>query len=73
MLSFTETNKNGRPRWMRIEQLPFSRATAYQLINKGVVRSVLMTWPGSKRGTRLVDSDSLDEYLESLMAKEVTA
>jgi hypothetical protein len=68
---FAETNAKGRPRWLRVEQLPFSRAVAYTLINKGVVNSVLMTWPGSKRGTRLIDADSLDRYLEGLMQEQV--
>lgn len=30
-----------------------------------------MTWPGSKRGTRLIDADSLDRYLEGLMQEQV--
>jgi hypothetical protein len=69
----TEVSASGRNRlrWGRVEQLPFSRVTAYELINSGLIVSVLMTWPGSRRGVRLIDLDSLDAYLEKLAAEQL--
>ena len=64
-----ELNRQGRARWLRVGQLPFSRVYAYQLINSGTLSSVLLQLPNSKRGVRLIDSDSLDELLER-MARE---
>jgi hypothetical protein len=67
---FAETTVNGRPRWLKVEHLPVSRAVTYKLIKEGLISSVLLTWPGSKRGVRLIDSDSFDAYLEQLAKKE---
>jgi hypothetical protein len=67
---FAERGSTGRARWLKINELPVSRSVAYELINSGVVASVLLTWPGSKRGIRLVDSDSLASYIEKLMAQQ---
>jgi hypothetical protein len=53
--------------------MPFSRAITYKLIDAGLVSSVVVTWPGSKRGRRLIDGDSLDWYLEKLTAKQAFA
>jgi hypothetical protein len=69
---FAEISKSGRPRWLRVHELPCSRAFAYDLINSGIVTSVLVQLPGSKRGLRLVDADSLDSYLEALAAQQKT-
>ncbi|HEV3210579.1 MAG TPA: hypothetical protein VGY91_09970 [Chthoniobacterales bacterium] len=51
--------------------MPFSRAITYKLIDAGL--SVVVTWPGSRRGRRLIDGDSLDSYLEGLTAKQALA
>ena len=53
--------------------MPFSRAITYKLIDAGLISSVVVTWPGSKRGRRLIDGDSLDWYLEKLTAKQAFA
>jgi hypothetical protein len=52
--------------------MPFSRAITYKLIDAGLISSVVVTWPGSRRGP-LIDGDSLDSYLESLTAKQALA
>jgi hypothetical protein len=53
--------------------MPFSRAITYKLIDAGLISSVIVTWPGSRRGRRLIDGDSLDSYLETLAAKQALA
>jgi hypothetical protein len=53
--------------------MPFSRAVTYKLIDAGLISSVVVSWPGSKRGRRLIDGDSLDAYLEMLTAKQAMA
>src|SRR5438132_13670240 len=40
--------------------------STYKLIDAGLISSVVVTWPGSRRGRRLIDGDSLDSYLETL-------
>jgi hypothetical protein len=56
-----------------IPRIPFSRAITYKLIDVGLISSVVVTWPGSRRGRRLIDGDSLDSYLDTLAAKQVLA
>ena len=34
--------------------------------------SVVVSWPGSKRGRRLIHGDSLDSYLEGLTEKQAS-
>jgi hypothetical protein len=46
--------------------MPFSRGYTYQLIDEGVLFSVELKLPGSKRSVRLIDADSLDRYLLKL-------
>jgi hypothetical protein len=67
---FSEPGKRGRGRWLSIDQCPFSRAYTYQLLKQGSVASVVVSLPGSRRSRRLVDGDSLDAYLERLMAEQ---
>jgi hypothetical protein len=62
----SETTANKRHRWLRMTELPFSRVYAYKLIDSGILNSVLLNNPGSKKGIRLVDGDSLDSYLMGL-------
>jgi hypothetical protein len=65
----SETTADKRRRWLRMTELPFSRVYAYKLIDAGILTTVLLTNPGSKKGIRLIDGDSLDAYLGEL-AKE---
>jgi hypothetical protein len=69
----SEISRSGRRRWLRVDEMPFSRAITYKLIDAGLILSVVVTWPGSRRGRRLIDGDSLDTYLESLTAKQALA
>jgi hypothetical protein len=56
-----------------MSELPFSRVYGYRLIEAGVLSSVLLKTPGSQKGIRLIDSDSLDRYLENLAAEQKEA
>ena len=56
----TEISRSGRRRWLQVKEMPFSRAITYKLISAGLISSVVVTWPGSRRGRRLIDGDSLD-------------
>jgi hypothetical protein len=56
----------GKTRWARVSEMPFSRGFTYQLIDEGVLFSVELKLPGSKRSVRLIDCDSLDRYLIKL-------
>jgi hypothetical protein len=66
-----ETLPAGAPlrcRYVRVEQAlqiyPWKRAKLYQLMGRGVIRSFLLKERGSLRGIRLLDRDSIDQYLE---------
>jgi hypothetical protein len=56
----------GVTRWLRINQLPFSRSFSYKLISDDLLFSVEFKIPGSNRSIRLVDAESLDRYLLKL-------
>jgi hypothetical protein len=58
-------------RWLDVDDVPLGRAVVYKMIRSGQLQSVLVNWPGSKRGRRLIDGDSLDAYLEELAAKQL--
>jgi hypothetical protein len=68
-----ERAKTGRPRWILVEECPFSRAYVYDLINRGLIGSVAVSFPGSRRKRRLIDADSLDRFLEGLMNEQKSA
>ena len=67
-----EINTSGRRRWLRVKELPWSRALTYSMLRAGVLQSILLTYPGCVKGLRLIDGDSLDRYLEGLAHKEFT-
>jgi len=52
--------------WLRMAELPIRRTLADDLRKKGVLLSVLVGRPGSKRGVRLVSLESLNAYLMGL-------
>lgn len=60
------SSKSGRRRWWRVDEIPLSRIAVYELIKSGLVQSIVVRWPGSTKGRRLIDGDSLDRYFESL-------
>jgi hypothetical protein len=70
---FSEISRSRRRRWLQVDEMPFSRAVTYKLIDAGLISSVVVTWPGSRRGRRLIDGDSLDSYLERLTANQALA
>jgi hypothetical protein len=39
------------------------------LIRRGIIKSALVSQPGSKRGARLINVASLDDYIESGVGK----
>jgi hypothetical protein len=67
---FRERGRSGRKRWLSVPESPFSRAYTYDLIKAGVIASVSVSLPGSRRNRRLIDGDSLDAFLERLMAEQ---
>ena len=69
----SEISRSGRRRWLRVDEMSFSRAITYKLIDAELISSVVVTWPGSRRGRCLIDGDSPDLYLESLTAKQALA
>jgi hypothetical protein len=58
--------RGSKSRWMRVADLPFSRGHVYRLILEGLLFSVELRLPGSKRPVRLIDGESLDQYLLKL-------
>jgi hypothetical protein len=56
----------GKTRWLRPDEMPFSRGYTYKLIDDGVLFSVELKLPGSGRSVRLIDANSLDRYLLKL-------
>lgn len=68
--SSTETNALPRE-WLRIkEACEFSRVSKpklYDLINRGLIKSVSLRERGQIKGTRLVSFDSLRDFLRSRM------
>jgi hypothetical protein len=66
-----QTNNTGRKRWLRINELPFSRQIYYDHFrnNHEILKSTIKL-PGSKKGIILIDSDSLDAYLEKLAVQQ---
>jgi len=68
-----EVSTSGRRRWLRVNELPWSRALTYSMLRAGVLQSILLTYPGCVKGLRLIDGDSLDRYLEGLAKQRVHA
>jgi hypothetical protein len=56
----------GKTRWLRVNELPFSRGHVYHLIAQDLLFSVEFRLPGSRRSIRLIDAESLDAYLLKL-------
>jgi hypothetical protein len=62
--------RRGKTRWLRPSDCPFSRGFTYKLIAEGVLFSVELKLPGSGRSVRLIDADSLDQFLIKLGRKQ---
>jgi hypothetical protein len=61
---------SGKIGWIRPKDLPFSRGHTYRLIFEGILESVELRVPGSKRSVRLINGDSLDRYLRGLSKQQ---
>jgi hypothetical protein len=64
----------GRPKFARIHQVRaengLTDSTIYRLITAKLIRSVDVRRPGCIRGTRLIDLESLDNYLNGLAEEQ---
>jgi hypothetical protein len=69
-LNPSELLRGGHFGWLRISDMPWSRGTTYRLISDGYLLSVVIQFPGSNRKIRLINGDSLDEYLHGLARKQ---
>ena len=59
--------------WLRMSQMPIGATLTRRLIAEGLLDSIVVSSPGSKRGVRLVSQESLDRYFRSLLPKKETA
>jgi hypothetical protein len=62
-----------KTRWLRLTDLPFCRATSYRMIEKGLLVSISLRLPGSRRTIRLIDAESLDRYVLKLGREQQAA
>ncbi len=57
------------PEWLRVKEAQdysrLSKAKLYDLINRGLIKSVSLKERGQVKGTRLISFDSLRAFLES--------
>jgi hypothetical protein len=51
-------------------QLPFGKVHAYDLIKRGLLTTILIKDPGRKLGIRLVEPESVEAYMKSLVVVE---
>jgi hypothetical protein len=59
--------------WLKLDELPIGKTLAYRLIEEGLLFSVVVGSPGTKRGRRLISRQSLNDYLKSLAVKPEAA
>lgn len=66
-----ETNRTGRKRWLRVSELPFSRQLYYKYFrgNPEIITANVKL-PGASKGVLLIDSDSVDRFLEKVAARQ---
>lgn len=50
--------------WLQMDELPFGKTLAYDLIERGELESVVVGKVGTKRGRRLISIESLNRYLK---------
>jgi hypothetical protein len=62
------------PHWLRPAQVPYyyglGRSTIYSLMKRGLVKSVSVTKKNTIRGSRLISSASIDNFLCTLQKQQ---
>jgi hypothetical protein len=60
-------------RYLRVQQVldfyPFKRAKLYELLARGDIKSFSLKEKGALRGLRLINRDSIDQFLEAKAAE----
>jgi len=63
------THHAGQPEWLRVNDAchysSLTKPKLYDLMNRGLIRSVALREPDQRKGTRLVHAASLRGFLES--------
>jgi helix-turn-helix protein len=63
-----------QPRWLRVKAAcaysGISRAKLYPMLAEGLIKSVSVVSAGRKRGFRVIDRYSIDEFLSKLGNKQ---
>jgi hypothetical protein len=58
-----------RSRYLRVQQVldwyPFKRAKLYEILSSGKIKSFVLKEKGALRGCRLIDRDSIDQFLQA--------
>jgi hypothetical protein len=66
--------KNATPRWGHYKRAELHSGLSTRLLQDyvrlGLIRSSVVTRPGAKRGVRLIDLHSLDEFIEAGIGKK---
>jgi len=69
-MKLRELQKLERAKFARVHQVRavygLTDPTIYRLISARLIKSVVVQLPGTSRGTRLIELDSLDTYLATL-------
>jgi hypothetical protein len=65
----SRSKTNYQPDWIRVSDVPFSKAHTYRLIRAGLLESALFDALKLGRGVRLISRRSLEE----LIAKEASS
>jgi hypothetical protein len=68
------TPLNYCPEWLKPGQVPFyfpviGRAQVYVLMSRGMIISKTSRLPGNRTGTRMVNVESIRQYIENLPSK----
>ena len=71
----TLAHQLNKPRFIRVSQVQaifgIGKTTTYDLISRGLIKSISITQKGCVKGIRLISYDSIEMYLESLMQTQL--
>jgi hypothetical protein len=59
-----------QPEWIRVSEVPFSKAHTYRLIKAGLLESALFDALKLGRGVRLINRRSLEELIQQEAASK---